>query len=337
MPAPNSPKPAFIQTHQEDASGIREELSMGLMASPAQIAPKFLYDALGSRLFDAITELSEYYPTRTEAAIFRDQGAAMAQRVAAGSVLMDLGAGSCAKAERLFPLIRPAAYVAMDISIDYLRDALGGLQQRHRALPMLGLGLDFSEQLGLPPEADAWLQGHQVNAAPRTVFYPGSSIGNFGPGDALRLLRQACAVCEAGGNGGGLLIGVDLVKSAAVLEPAYDDALGVTAAFNRNLLLNVNRWLGADFQPAQWEHIGCYNAEASRIEMHLEARSTQTVAWPGGERRFAAGERMHTENSYKWTPEAFEALLREAGFGAAEHWTDERGWFGVFWAPISNR
>lgn len=261
----------------------------------------------------------------------------MARRVAPGSVLMDLGAGSCAKAERLFPLIQPAAYVAMDISIDYLRDALRGLQQRHRDLPMMGLGLDFSEQLSLPPEADAWLQTHQVAVAPRTVFYPGSSIGNFGPDEALALLRQACSVCEAGGEGGGLLIGVDLVKSATVLEPAYDDALGVTAAFNRNLLLNINRWLGADFQPAQWAHIGCYNAEASRIEMHLEARLAQTVCWPGGERHFASGERMHTENSYKWTAEAFQALLREAGFGAGEHWTDERAWFGVFWAPINGR
>ena len=337
MSLPMSPTPAFIQTHQQDASSIREELASGLRATAAQIAPKFLYDALGSRLFDAITELPEYYPTRTEAAIFRDQGAAMARRVAPGSVLIELGAGGCAKAARLFPLIQPAAYVAMDISVDYLHEALRGLQQRHRDLPMLGLGLDFSKQLALPPEANAWLQAQRLADAPRTVFYPGSSIGNFGPVDALTLLRQACDVCEAGAAGGGLLIGVDLVKSAAVLEPAYDDALGVTAAFNRNLLLNVNRWLGADFQPAQWTHIGCYNAEASRIEMHLQARSAQTVRWPGGERRFGAGERLHTENSYKWTPEAFEALLREAGFSAVDHWTDERGWFGVFWAPIGGR
>lgn len=337
MTPPMSPTPAFIQIHQEDASSIREELASGLLASAAYIAPKFLYDALGSRLFDAITELPEYYLTRTEAAIFRDHGAAMARCVAPGSVLMELGAGSCAKAARLFPLITPAAYVALDISVDYLRDALRGLQQRHRDLPMVGLGLDFSQRLALPAEAQAWLQAQHVAAAPRTVFYPGSSIGNFAPADALTLLRQACDVCEAGAAGGGVLIGVDLVKSAAVLEPAYDDALGVTAAFNRNLLLNVNRWLGADFQPAQWTHIGCYNAQASRIEMHLQARSAQTVRWPGGERRFDAGERMHTENSYKWTPEAFEALLREAGFGVGERWTDERGWFGVFWAPIGGR
>ena len=332
-----SPTPAFIQTHQDDASSIRDELAAGLLASAAHIAPKFLYDALGSRLFDAITELPEYYPTRTEAAIFQDQGAAMVRRVAPGSVLLDLGAGSCAKAARLFPLIKPAAYVAVDISVNYLRDALRDLQQRHRQLPMLGLGLDFSQQLSLPAKADAWLQAQRLAAAPRVVFYGGSSIGNFAPNAALTLLRQACEVCQAGAPGGGLLIGVDLVKPAAVLQAAYDDALGVTAAFNRNLLLNVNRWLGADFQPAQWAHIGSYNAEASRVEMHLQARSAQTVRWPGGVRHFKAGERMHTENSYKWTPEAFAAVLCEAGFGVAERWTDERGWFGVFWAPVAGR
>ena len=148
-------------------------------------------------------------------------------------------------------------------------------------------------------------------------------------------LRQARAVCAAGGPGGGILIGVDRVKDTAVLEPAYDDPLGVTAAFNRNLLLHVNALLGSDFAPARWRHVAFYNAAASRIEMHLASDGVQTVRWPGGERRFADGERLHTENSYKWTPEAFEALLREAGFGAATHWSDARGWFSVFWAPAA--
>jgi L-histidine N-alpha-methyltransferase len=130
-----------------------------------------------------------------------------------------------------------------------------------------------------------------------------------------------------------LLIGVDRVKPRAVLEPAYDDALGVTAAFNRNLLLHVNRLLGADFAPAAWRHVGLYNAAESRIEMHLQATGAQTVRWPGGERAFADGERLHTENSYKWEPGAFEALLREAGFGEVRHWTDAQDWFSVFWAP----
>lgn len=327
------PEPHFLQIHHADDAALRAELAAGLLADPPRAAPKFFYDALGSRLFDAITELAEYYPTRTEAAIFAQHGADMAQQVPSGAVLLDLGAGSCAKAARLFPVLQPGAYVAVDISVDYLRQAMGQLQQRHRGMPMLGLGMDFSARLALPPGGAEWLERQGLGSAPRCVFYPGSSIGNFSPGEALALLRQAHAVCAAGGAGGGILIGVDRAKDRAVLEPAYDDALGVTAAFNRNLLLHVNALLGSDFAPARWKHLAFYDAAASRIEMHLASDGAQTVRWPGGERRFSDGERLHTENSYKWTPEAFEALLREAGFGAATHWSDARGWFSVFWAP----
>ncbi len=328
-----TPAPPFIQLHHEDRAALRAEVVAGLLQRPAHIAPKFLYDALGSRLFDAITELPEYYPTRTEASIFQQHGADMASVVPGGSILLDLGAGSCVKAARLFPVLRPAAYVAIDISVDYLRDTLQQLQQQHPALAMLGLGMDFSSRFALGAEVADWLADGPAAQAPRVVFYPGSSIGNFNPAEALTLLKQAHAVCRSGGAGGGLLIGVDRVKPSAVLEPAYDDALGVTAAFNRNLLLNVNRVLGADFSPAAWQHVGLFNAPLSRIEMHLEATTQQTVCWPGGGRVFAPGERLHTESSYKWQPEAFEALLREAGFGKAHHWSDAQGWFSVFWAP----
>ena len=325
--------PHFVQLHHPVAGASHPELVAGLLETPARIAPKFFYDALGSRLFDAITELPEYYPTRTEAAVLAQHGADMARHVPEGAVMVDLGAGSCAKAARLFPVLQPAAYLPVDISVDYLRDTLAALQQRHPELPMLGLGMDFSARLSLGPAAGAWLAERALAEQPRLVFYPGSSIGNFTPDEALALLCQAHAVCRSGGAGGGLLIGVDRVKPRAVLEPAYDDALGVTAAFNRNLLLHVNRLLGADFAPAAWRHVGLYNAAESRIEMHLQATGAQTVRWPGGERAFADGERLHTENSYKWEPEAFEALLREAGFGAVRHWTDAQGWFSVFWAP----
>ncbi len=325
--------PRFVQLHQPAPGSAHPELVAGLLRTPARISPKFLYDALGSRLFDAITELPEYYPTRTEAAVFDRHGADMARCLPDAAVMVDLGAGSCAKAARLFPLLQPCAYVPVDISVDYLRDTLVALQQRHPDLPMLGLGMDFSARFALGSAAVSWLADRALAQQPRIVFYPGSSIGNFDPAEALALLCQAHAVCEAGGAGGGLLIGVDRVKPRAVLEPAYDDALGVTAAFNRNLLRNVNRLLGADFAPAAWDHVGLYNAEASRIEMHLRSRGAQTVRWPGGERRFADGESLHTESSYKWEPERFEALLGEAGFGAARHWTDARGWFSVFWAP----
>jgi L-histidine N-alpha-methyltransferase len=328
-----TPAPPFIQLHHEDRAALRDELVAGLLEKRAHISPKFLYDALGSRLFDAITELPEYYPTRTEAAIFQQHGADMAQAVPGGSILLDLGAGSCAKAARLFPVLRPAAYVAIDISVEYLRDTLQQLQQQHPALAMLGLGMDFSNRFALGAEVADWLADGPAASAPRVVFYPGSSIGNFNPDEALALLKQARAVCRSGGAGGGLLIGVDRVKPRAVLEPAYDDALGVTAAFNRNLLLNVNRVLGADFAPAAWQHVGLFNEHASRIEMHLAAGTQQTVRWPGGQRVFAAGERLHTENSYKWEPHDFEAVLRAAGFGQACHWSDTQGWFSVFWAP----
>ena len=332
----SDPKPHFIQTHLSDPAAVRAELQACLLATPAHIAPKFLYDALGSRLFDAITELPEYYPTRTEASIFSRHGAAMARHLPASALLLDLGAGSCAKAARLFPVLRPAGYVAVDISVDYLRDALGALQQRHPTLPMLGLGMDFSSTLALGPAAADWLHNRDLQAAPRTVFYPGSSIGNFDPAQALTLLRQAHALCREGGPGSGLLIGVDLIKPTAVLEPAYDDALGVTAAFNRNLLLNVNRWLGSDFSPARWQHKAFFNEPESRIEMHLLAKEDQTVRWPGGERVFVAGEGLHTESSYKWKPAAFEALLNEAGFESVRLWSDERQWFGVFAATVGD-
>lgn len=312
--------PQFTQLHQSDATALAAEAAAGLLAPAASVSPKFFYDALGSRLFDVITELAEYYPTRTEAAIFAQQGAAIAAAALAATgpapVLVDLGAGNCAKGAALFGPLAPRRYVAVDISVDYLRTALAALQRAHPAVQLAGVGLDFSSRLELPPG---------LVDGPALVFYPGSSIGNFDPDIALRLLREARALA----GGGALLIGVDLVKPAHVLEAAYDDALGVTAAFNLNLLLHLNRLLGSDFDPRGWRHVALFNRPASRIEMHLEARAATTVRWPGAERRFAAGERIHTEHSHKWTRETFDALLRDAGFTRQQWWTDVQGWFGV--------
>jgi L-histidine N-alpha-methyltransferase len=315
--------PRFLSLHQPDSAALVAEVQAGLLSRPACASPKFFYDALGSRLFDAITELDEYYPTRTERAIFDGQGAAIAAAVRAavglGSTLVDLGAGNCAKAARLFDAIALARYVALDISVDFLRQSVECLQREHPAMEMVGVGLDFSVRLTLPA---GLLDG------PALVFYPGSSIGNFAPDDALRLLREARELSR----GGALLIGVDLVKPVALLEAAYDDALGVTAAFNLNLLRHLNRLLGADFAPRDWRHVAHFNTEASRIEMHLEARQAALVRWPGGERRFAAGERLHTENSYKWQRADFEALLRDAGFRQVQCWTDAQHGFAVMLA-----
>ena len=313
-------QPRFIQLHREDQAAVREEIVRGLQRQPAALAPKYLYDSLGSRLFDAITELPEYYPTRTEAALLAAQGAAMAQHLPRGATLVDLGAGNCQKAARLFSWLEPKRYVAVDISVDYLRDALQCLQRQFAGLDMVGVGMDFSAALQLPPE---------VGAGPCVLFYPGSSIGNFTPAEALVFLRQARA---AAGGDGGLLIGVDLLKPREALEPAYDDALGVTAAFNRNLLLHVNRLIGSDFEAADWQHVAYFNSQESRIEMHLQAARHTEVRWPGGERCFARGERIHTENSYKYRLTDFDVLLRQAGFAETRVWTDERDWFAVFWA-----
>ncbi len=325
--------PHFVQLHHPKEESVRQELLQGLTSNAEQggacIAPKFFYDALGSRLFEAITELPEYYPTRTEAAIFRMHQGAMAQSVPPHATLIDLGAGNCAKAASLFAAFMPRRYVAVDISVDYLRDALDQLQLRHPALDMVGVGQDFSHTLVLPDAVGAAGEG------PRVLFYPGSSIGNFTPAQALAFLRQVHAACSTVA-GSGLLIGVDLVKGAAELEAAYDDALGVTAAFNRNLLSTVNRLCGSNFALADWGHRARYNSALSRIEMHLQARRAVQVQWPGGGRSFAQGECMHTENSYKWTVAGFCALLREAGFGTPLAWTDAdtptQGRFAVLWA-----
>jgi L-histidine Nalpha-methyltransferase len=321
LAAPRTPR--FIQTYREDQVAIRDELRRGLESPSPFVAPKFLYDALGSRLFEAITELPEYYPTRTEAAIFGAFGTAMSAAIGASigtpGSLIDLGAAGCAKALRLIPVLRPQSYVAVDISVDFLRDGLAQVQRAHPQMSITGIGLDFSTDLTLPPDC---LQGRPV------FFYAGSSIGNFTPREAETFLagvhRQA--------RGGGLLIGVDLVKSSALLVPAYDDALGVTAAFNLNLLRHLNRLLGADFSVRDWRHLSVFNAEQSRIEMHLEARRALRVRWDGGERGFAQGQRLHTENSYKYEIDDFHSLLRRAGFSTTTHWTDPNQWFAVFWA-----
>lgn len=315
--------PTLLQTLQIDTRQLAAEALAGLRQAAARVSPKFFYDALGSRLFDAITELDEYYLTRAEAQIFAthsgDMAAAAHSACGGSSSLIDLGAGNCAKAARLFPALRPRRYLALDISVDYLGEALGQLQQRHPDIEMAGLGLDFSARLALPV---GWEDPRAL------IFYPGSSIGNFTPPEALRLLSEARTLAPAGA----LLIGVDLVKDRSRLETAYDDPLGVTAAFNLNLLRHLNRLAGCDFDLREWRHVAFYDEAAERIEMHLEARRALRLRWPGGERRFENGERIHTENSCKWTPEGFASLLHDAGWKRLQHWSDAAGDFAVFLA-----
>lgn len=301
----------------------RQEIIEGLSRPQAQLAPKFFYDVLGSHLFEAITKLDEYYPTRTEASIFAQHAQEVAASVGAGATLIDLGAGNCAKAVSLFATLHPARYIAVDISVEFVKRAVEKLAASHPEIGMAGVGMDFSASLDLPPELLGDMQGSKP-----LFFYPGSSIGNFVPAQALAFLRRIQSQAKAGG----LLIGVDLVKPADVLRRAYDDALGVTAAFNRNILRNVNGILSSDFEPARWRHVALFNEVLSRVEMHLEAQQDMVARWHDGERRFAAGERIHTESACKYTVDRFESMLRQAGFRAIRHWCDERDLYAVFHA-----
>ena len=311
--------PAFIQTAARDEEDPAPSLIRGIDSPQASIPPWFLYDLIGSRLFDVITVLPNYYPTRTEAQIVATNLQAMCgARDVSGAALIDLGAASCAKAPPLFDAVRPAQYVPVDISVEFLRDAVTKLQTEHPEIEMIGVGTDFSKELVLPAE---------VTATPRLFFYPGSSIGNYDPPEARGFLKRVRRQMDDDAT---LWIGVDLVKDTETLERAYDDDLGVTAAFNRNILRNVNRVAGTDFRPAEWRHVALYNEAAHRIEMHLEARRDLAVTWKTGERRFAAGERIHTESSYKFTLESFDAMLRQAGLSTVDVWTDPQRWFAMF-------
>jgi dimethylhistidine N-methyltransferase len=323
--------PQFIDLWNQDATapagpqGASAELSAGLLAPAATVSPKFFYNELGSKLFEAITGLDEYYPTRVEAGIFADSQHAIARALAESGIrrpcLIDLGAGNCAKAMSLIPHLQPNQYVPVDISVEFLREAAAQVQNSFPALDIIGLGMDFSAGLQLPEE---------VQAHDRVFFYPGSSLGNFEPEQALAFLQHIADPAQ--GRARGLLIGIDLAKDKAVLEAAYDDALGVTAAFNKNLLLNLNTLMGSDFDVRDWRHVALFNEELSRIEMHLEARLDLSVRWPGQQRDFLACERIHTESSYKYSVENMGALLRQAGFQQVEHWTDTEHRFAVFWA-----
>jgi dimethylhistidine N-methyltransferase len=305
-----------------DVDAQRQALVAGLIARPAAIPSKYFYDSLGCAIYGAICELQEYYPTRTERAIFSEHRDAIALAAGRGKQLVDLGAGDCAKALAWLPLLAPARYIAVDIAGVEIARSLARMAPDFPEIGMLGIVADFACGLDL---------GDDLDPGPVTFFYPGSSIGNFDLDEAGAFLRDIHRHC-AGSEESGLLIGVDTKKDPARLNAAYDDAVGVTAAFNRNVLRHVNRILGSDFRPEAFAHRGFYNPEAGRVEMHLEATSAQTVQLPGAIRTFAAGERIHTENSYKYTPAEFTQLLQSAGFRRIRCWQDARRDFAVFYA-----
>jgi dimethylhistidine N-methyltransferase len=311
----------LVVRQRPDPAADRAELIAGLRARPASIAPKYFYDALGSALFGAICELPEYYPTRAERAIFTRHRSDIAAAIGTGTVLVDLGAGDCAKAAAWIPFLAPARYVAVDIAGDALRAGLARIVHAFPDLDVQGIVEDFSGGLSLHDD---------LPAEPVTFFYPGSSIGNFLPEHAARFLADVRGHCDAPGSG--LLIGVDTRKDTARLEAAYDDRLGVTAAFNRNVLLHVNRLLGCDFDPQAFGHVARYDARQGRIEMHLQALRDVTVRLDGVPRRFDAGERIHTENSYKYAPDDFAQMLEAAGFARVHTWLDDDRDFAVHYA-----
>lgn len=321
MPDSKAVQVRVLDRLPEASRDARADVVAALLATPATIEPKYFYDELGCALYGAICQLPEYYPTRTEAAIFRAHRDDIAAAAGIGYQLVDLGAGDCGKARWWMPFLRPRRYVPVDIARAELERALALLAPDFPGVEMIGVVTDFTA--GLP------LDG-ALDAGPATFFYPGSSIGNFAPPEAVAFLSRIRAECRAR-PGSTLLIGVDAKKDPRRLDAAYDDALGVTAAFNRNVLLHLNRRFGMAFPLAAFVHRGFYAEAAGRIEMHLEAADEVRVdLGQGVQRRFARGERIHTENSYKYAPAEFEALLREAGFASFRRWQDDAADYIVF-------
>jgi dimethylhistidine N-methyltransferase len=290
----------------------------GLQASPKRLPCKLLYDKRGSELFEQICELPEYYPTRTESSILRNHIDEMAEAIGSDALLIEFGSGAGAKCRLLLDALdRPAGYVPIEISREILLRSAEELQELYPDLPIHPLCADYTRPLKLP----TGVNGHR-----RVAYFPGSTIGNFEPDAARQFLAQSRTLV---GQSGGMLLGVDLRKDVDVLCAAYNDEQGVTAAFNLNLLHRVNRELGADFEPDHFTHEARWNEELDRIEMHLVSARRQDVCVNGTTISFDAGESIHTENSYKHTPEQFEEIGREAGWHTARTWTDFRNWFSV--------
>ena len=300
------------------SSNSRQEVLAGLRETRKRISPKFFYDDTGSQLFEEITAQPEYYPTRTERRILRQHAADMAAAIGVGTILMEPGAGSCEKVRLLLDTLKPAVYVPIDIAGDFLQRSASALQRDYPWLRVAALRADFADLPSLPAD---------LPTRPRTLFYPGSTLGNFSPLQAAGFLRHARRLV---GPDGKLLIGIDLHKDSAILNRAYNDNAGVTARFNLNILQHLNRILPADFQPQQFRHIAFYNDACQRIEMYLESMTEQTVTAARERLQFAAGERIHTEISCKYSLASFAALAASAGLNVRECWRDNDDLFAVF-------
>jgi dimethylhistidine N-methyltransferase len=311
-------------TRSSPLTRFRADLLAGLSAPAKTLPCKYLYDDRGSRLFDRICELPEYYPTRTELGILRRHVGDMAAALGDGCLVIEYGSGSGLKTPLLLERLRhPAGYVPVDISRDHLFASAAALARRFPQLEVSPVWADFTKDFEVPA----------TRRVPRrkAVFFPGSTIGNFGPTCAIELMAGVARRC---GSGGAFLVGVDLRKSKAILEPAYDDAAGVTAEFNKNLLVRINGELGADFDLDQFDHRAVFDEKHSRMEMYLVSRRRQAVHLDGQTIRFAAGETICTEYSYKYTLDAFGDLARAAGLSVRQVWTDKAGWFSVQYLEV---
>jgi dimethylhistidine N-methyltransferase len=300
------------------ASEFATDVVAGLTAAPKRLSPKYFYDSTGSALFERITELPEYYPTRREIGILNEHAGDIAALIPRGAALVEFGSGSSTKTRIVLSTAKSlAAYVPVDISSQFLHQQMAGLRREYAKLAVLPVAADFTRPFDLPEAA---------RTMPRVGFFPGSTIGNFEPHEASAFLRHAARIL---GPGAAFVVGVDLVKDTQVLQKAYNDSRGVTAKFNLNLLTRINRELGAKFNLACFEHHAFFNRERSRIEMHLASLKRQRIKVCGECIEFRAGETIHTENSYKYSVESFRALARGAGWMPAEVWTDADSYFSV--------
>jgi dimethylhistidine N-methyltransferase len=288
-----------------------------LSQSPKRLSPKYFYDAAGSELFEQITLLPEYYPTRTELAILRTRGHDIAAIVPDGAALVEFGAGATTKVRRLLNECAFGAYVPVDISGDFLNAQADGLRKDFPGLAVYPVAADFTAPFALP---------EAVRAMPKVGFFPGSTIGNFEPHEACAFLRSARDIL---GKDAQMVIGVDLEKDERVLYDAYNDTAGVTARFNLNVLERINRELGGNFEIGAFMHRAIYNRERHRIEMHLISKKAQAVRILGRSFSFRAGDTIHTESSYKYSLDRFTALARGSGWKPRESWTDAAGMFSV--------
>ena len=304
-----------------DGDEFLREVLEGLGGYPKRLSPKWLYDERGSRLFDEITRLEEYYPTRVETGLLERYGAEMAEALGTGSVLIEYGSGSSTKTRLLLGRLPAlAAYVPIDISEEHLLRSATNLRSEYPTLTVVPVVADYTNPFELPPDVD--------RGAHRVVFFPGSTIGNFHPADARTFLSGVADICD---HDGGLLIGFDLKKDPAVLHRAYNDAAGVTAAFNLNLLRRVNRELGGDFNLDSFQPYAFYNPKEGRIEMHLISMEEQVVQVAGRRFHFDEGESLWTESSYKFSIPQFTALAHDAGFDVMRTWTDDDRMFAVMY------